>query len=110
MRLRYIILCIVALMSQLTQSQDLSKEITIEKEIVPEKRSASRMMVSPAVTLPAVSQKQLRFSGMPSADILETEIRSAALGRLFICPLLFHRHRTRFRTESGSQPEKCGIM
>ena len=52
----------MALMSQLTQSQDLSKEITIEKEIVPEKRSASRMMVSPAVTLPAVSQKQLRFS------------------------------------------------
>lgn len=74
MRLRYITLCIVVLMAQLTQSQDLSKEITIEKEIVPEKRNASRLMLSPAVSLPVVSQKQLTFSEYGSSALVAPQL------------------------------------
>ena len=68
MKLRYISLCVLAAVSVAAVAQDLSKEITIEKEIVPEKRVVTRMVASSSVTLPAVTQKRLTFSEYRQRD------------------------------------------
>lgn len=62
MKFRYISLCIVAMMGVVAQSQDLTKEITVEKEIVPEKRNASRLSATPAVSLPAIKEYKPMYS------------------------------------------------
>ncbi len=43
-------------------AQDLSKEITIEREIVPEQRAATRLNVSPAVAAPEVKTIKPEYS------------------------------------------------
>jgi len=43
-------------------AQGLHKEITVEQQIVPEKREASRITVLPTVTLPAIHPARLSFS------------------------------------------------
>lgn len=43
-------------------AQELHKEITVEQEIVPTKRDASRMNVLPTVSLPAVQVPALQYS------------------------------------------------
>lgn len=68
MELRYISLCALAAVSVAAVAQDLSKEITIEKEIVPEKRVVTRMAALSSVTLPAVTQKRLTFSEYRQRD------------------------------------------
>ena len=61
---RYIIpLCALALaMPGVLKAQDLHKEITVEQEIIPAKRDASRIMVHPALTLPPLRESALSFS------------------------------------------------
>lgn len=53
--------------SSMLSAQDLSKEITIEKDIVPQERQASRHNVAPAVSLPQVTTKPLGMSENSSA-------------------------------------------
>lgn len=43
-------------------SQGLNKEITIEKEIVPEQRAATRMQVTHNVLAPQITRQNLKFS------------------------------------------------
>ncbi len=63
MKFRYIILpAIAAVMPAGIFAQDLHKEITVEQEIVPARRDASRIMVHPAVTLPPLKASSLTFS------------------------------------------------
>lgn len=64
MTLRYIIpLCALALaMPGVSAAQDLHKEITVEQEIVPARRDASRIMVHPAISLPPLQASSLTFS------------------------------------------------
>ncbi|WP_289749509.1 hypothetical protein [Muribaculum intestinale] len=42
--------------------QSLSKEITVDKDVVPQEREASRMVLTPKLVLPAIQQKSLRWS------------------------------------------------
>lgn len=63
MKLQYIILAgFMAASTGVDAKEELSKEITIEKEIVPEQRAATRLNVTPAVSLPAVKTKRLTYS------------------------------------------------
>lgn len=55
------ITAICAVMAVGTEAQDLSKEITIEKDIVPEQLDVTRLSVTPVVSLPAVSKSKLSF-------------------------------------------------
>ncbi|MDE5650512.1 MAG: hypothetical protein K2I35_05830, partial [Duncaniella sp.] len=43
-------------------AQGLHKEITVEQQIVPKKRDASRITVLPTVTLPPIQPVRLSFS------------------------------------------------
>jgi len=43
-------------------AQGLHKEITVEQEIVPQKRDASRITVLPTVTLPTIQPARLNYS------------------------------------------------
>lgn len=43
-------------------AQGLHKEITVEQEIVPQKRDASRISVLPTISLPAIQPAKLNFS------------------------------------------------
>lgn len=49
-------------------AQDLTKEITIEKEIVPEQRAATRLNVTPRLFQPEVKQRQLAMSDRSTAS------------------------------------------
>lgn len=63
MKLRNIFLPLIAFaVPAWLSAQDLHKEITVEQEIVPAKRDASRIMVHPAVKLPPLKSSQLSFS------------------------------------------------
>ncbi len=55
-------------------AQDLSKEITIEKDFVPEERSATRLKTTPRFTMPKVERKKLDFSERRSASEIEPSI------------------------------------
>ncbi len=59
---RYITVAIALAAALASTAQDLSKEITIEKEIVPEQRAATRLNVSPAVSAPAVKTVRPDYS------------------------------------------------
>ena len=43
-------------------AQGLHKEITVEQQIVPKKREASRIKVLPTLSLPAIQPVKLNFS------------------------------------------------
>lgn len=63
------ILLVAASLSTLTATaQDLTKEITIEKEIVPEQRAATRLNVTPRLLQPEVKQRQLTMSDRSTAS------------------------------------------
>ncbi len=58
--------------------EQLAKEITIEKEIIPEQRAATRLGIMPKVSLPAVPTKKLTYGDHsvttrvpPSVSVLE---------------------------------------
>lgn len=60
MKTRYIAaLCLLLMMS--ATAQDLTKEIVIEKDIIPEERNATRLNTAPAISLPAVAKKKLNY-------------------------------------------------
>ena len=42
--------------------EPLSKEITVEKEIIPQEREASRLLQQPQLVLPAIQQKRLNWT------------------------------------------------
>ncbi len=63
-------LAVASILAALTATaQDLNKEITIDRDIVPAQRAAARPMVFPAVTSPAVPPVNLRMeeNGSPAA-------------------------------------------
>lgn len=47
-------------------AQDINKEITIEKEIIPELRAATRLNLAPVTIRPVLSRTQLTFSELTS--------------------------------------------
>lgn len=59
---RYILPLAILALPCAVSAQDLHKEITVEQEIVPTKRDASRIMLHPAVTLPPLKASSLAFS------------------------------------------------
>jgi hypothetical protein len=62
-RLNHITLLAAFLSTSLISSaDDLTKEITIEKDIVPQEREASRLNQLPSLSLPAISMKKLNWS------------------------------------------------
>ncbi len=65
MKMKYITLWVVMAVAAVTAyaavEEQLAKEITIEKEIIPEQRAATRLGIMPKVTLPAVQPKKLTY-------------------------------------------------
>lgn len=58
------------------EAQDLKKEITIEKEIVPELRAATRLNVNHAIISPSVKKNEISFSDRDIAvDIVPGMVR-----------------------------------
>lgn len=53
---------LAALVALNASGQSLSKEITVDKDVVPQEREASRMVLTPKLVLPAIQQKSLRWS------------------------------------------------
>lgn len=73
MKTRYIaVLCLSLMMS--ATAQDLTKEIVIEKEIVPEERNATRLNVVPNVSSPTISKKKLNYSEWRKASDIPVAI------------------------------------
>ena len=68
------ITAICAVMAVGTEAQDLSKEITIEKDIVPEQLDVTRLSVTPVVSLPAVSKSKLSFIERNRASEIPAQI------------------------------------
>lgn len=57
-----------------SSAEDLSKEITIEKEIVPQEREASRINTSPELQLSPIATKRLQWSNRPVNAQLTTMV------------------------------------
>lgn len=53
---------LAAIVALNASGQSLSKEITVDKDVVPQEREASRMVLTPKLVLPAIQQKSLRWS------------------------------------------------
>ena len=54
---------LLAALAALTASgQTLSKEITVDKDVVPQEREASRMIITPKLVLPAIERASLRWT------------------------------------------------
>lgn len=53
---------LAALVALNASGQSLSKEITVDKDVVPQEREASRMVLTPKLVLPVIQQKSLRWS------------------------------------------------
>lgn len=63
MKLQYISLaCAMSAIALGASAQDLNTEITIEREVVPEERPATRIFSTPAISLPEVEVKKLNYS------------------------------------------------
>ena len=64
MKLKYITSLAVALATAgiAGAADDLTKEITVEKDIVPQEREASRLNRTPSLSLPKIDMKRLRWS------------------------------------------------
>lgn len=63
MNSRYIsLLCAIAAATVGSSAQDLNTEVTIEREVVPEERPATRINSNPAISLPDIEAKKLNFS------------------------------------------------
>lgn len=56
-----VVLTVVAVNAYAAGEEQLAKEITIEKEIIPEQRAATRLGIMPKVNLPAVTAKKLTY-------------------------------------------------
>ncbi len=59
---------------QASSADDLTKEITVEKEIVPQEREATRLTRLPALSLPPVESKRLSWSDRAVAAPLSNDI------------------------------------
>lgn len=57
-----------------TQAQDLNKEITIDRDIIPAQRAAARPVVFPSVTLPAAKNVDLAIDGKLTASGIAPEL------------------------------------
>ena len=53
---------LAALVALNAAGQTLSKEITVDKDVVPQEREASRMVLTPKLVLPAIQQKSLKWT------------------------------------------------
>lgn len=74
--LRYIIPVGLLAVTMMAGAQDLKKEITIEKEIVPELRAATRLSVNHAIISPSVRKNEISFSDRDLAvDIVPGMVR-----------------------------------
>lgn len=86
MKTRYI-LPVCLLSASAAMAQDLNKEITIEKEIVPEQRAATRLNVPHSIITPQIRKSSLRFSDsdpdvglVPGIVMLDPARTAAAVG------------------------------
>lgn len=68
----------VALLATGVQAQNLTKEITVEKDIVPVERDAHRLRVTPSMYLPEVSRKRLSWSDRAVAAPVTASISTLA--------------------------------
>lgn len=63
MKLKYIFATFLACLTGLVAiAENLSKEITLEKDIVPEQTEVSRLNITPQISLPEIKSKKLKFS------------------------------------------------
>ncbi len=68
-------------------AQSLNKEITVERDIVPEYRDADRLRISPVVSLPQVVRQNLTYSfvdrpvGVTPVSYTHSELRQALMWR-----------------------------
>lgn len=64
MKLKYIVAALLTCLSGelILAEEDLSKEITLEKEIVPEQHEVSRLKITPRLNLSDVNKKELKFN------------------------------------------------
>lgn len=63
MRIKTSILCAITVAASLEcGAQSLNKEITVERDIVPEYRDAERLKLTPGINLPAIQKKKLSYS------------------------------------------------
>lgn len=63
MRITTSILCAITVAASAEcGAQSLNKEITVERDIVPEYRDAERLRLTPAINLPAIQKKRLNYS------------------------------------------------
>ena len=60
--IKYTFAALAAFVGMSAMAQDLTKEITVEKDIIPIEREASRIDRLPQLRLPAVSMKKLSWS------------------------------------------------
>lgn len=68
------ILFILATLTSSSQAQDLSKEITVEKEIVPQHINVSRINLTPEVALKPITNHNLPYSNQSIATPPQTLI------------------------------------
>lgn len=70
----YCVAAVCGAVSATMSAQDLTKEITVEKEIVPEHRAATRLNVTPRMVQPTVELRSLpmsdRLSGAPVPNMV----------------------------------------
>lgn len=64
----------LTLTSTAASAQTLKKEITIDKEIVPEQRAATRLNVTPRLHQPTVKQSRLEMSDRSTASAVPTMV------------------------------------
>ena len=56
-------ICVLAIgLAFCAGAQSLDKEIKVQRDIIPEHRSAERLPISPVISLPAVNRSKLNYS------------------------------------------------
>lgn len=71
---RYCLAAVCGAVSATLPAQDLTKEITVEKDIVPEQRAATRLNVTPRLVQPTVEMRALPMSDRLSGSQVPTMI------------------------------------
>lgn len=76
--IKYTFAALAAFVGMSAMAQDLTKEITVEKDIIPIEREASRIDRLPQLRLPAVSMKKLSWSDRAVSAPVTTSLATLA--------------------------------